>query len=420
MAIPNATITTLDNGLRVVCEEIPYLRSVSMGLVVGSGASSEEKDVMGISHFIEHMTFKGTNKRNAFQIVEELDNIGGKLNAFTGKEYTVFYSVVQDKHFPIAADVLSDILLNSVYKDEDVNLEKNVVLEEIKMYEDTPDEQIHDLFATTIFPEHKIGNSVLGKENTVKAFSREKILSYMKDHYTPDNLIVSVAGNIKTEEVVRTLSSAFSNYNGKAKPISNGIPLIKHDMKLKKKKTEQIHLVIGTKGIPNTSDDRYILTMIDNVMGGSMSSRLFQEIREKNALCYSIYSFSQGYKDIGVFEVYCGVSKENLEKVTGLIMKEYSDIKNNGLKPEELFRAKESIKGSLVIGLESSNSRMNYIAKSLYHHKRVIPIDEIIEKIDKVTNDDILRITDECFREELLNMVIIGDIDEMPIKRLSL
>ena len=420
MPTPNAIINRLDNGIQIVTEELPHLRSASIGLVVGSGASSEEKDVMGISHFIEHMTFKGTEKRSAFQIVEELDNIGGKLNAFTGKEYTVFYAVVQDKHYGIAIDVLSDILLNSVHKDEEIELEKKVVLEEIKMYEDSPDEQIHDLFATTIFPEHHIGNTILGKEETVNAFSRDKIISYMKDNYTPDNLIVSVAGNIKTNEIIDSLNHAFSGYSGKLKGKDLGTPVIKHDIKLKTKKTEQVHLVIGTKSVPQTSSDRYVLSMIDNVMGGSMSSRLFQEIREKNALAYSVFTFNQGYRDIGFFEAYAGTSKENFEKVIQMILKEYSDIKRNGLKPEEIRRAKEFTKGSLVIGLESSNSRMNYIAKSLYYHKRVIPIDEIIENIDKVTNEDIIRVAVECFRQELLNMVVIGDLEELPIKKLEL
>ena len=420
MQIPNANIDILPNGIRLVTEEIPHLRSASVGFVVGTGSCNEPKDIMGISHFIEHMTFKGTQKRDAFAIAQALDSVGGRLNAFTGKEYTVFYAIVQDKHFDIAADLLSDILLNSLYKKEDVDLERNVVLEEIKMYEDTPDEQIHDLFTSTILHGHNFGNVTLGEESTVRSIDREKILGFMEKHYTPDNLIISVAGNISREKTFSSFSGTFSGLKGKRSDGISPVPAIEQRIFLKQKKTEQAHLILGTKGTSQTDDDRFAFSVLDNAIGGSMSSRMFQEIREKRALAYSIYSYNQGFRDIGLFGVYAGTRKENLQNVIGLILKELSDIKKNGINMEEMERGKENLKGSLVLSLESSNSRMNYIAKSLFYYDRIIPIDEICEKIDSVMMDDIVRLANTSFVNKYMNLVVIGDMDSLPVKEINI
>lgn len=418
--IPNASIDILDNGIKVVIEEIPHLRSASLGLLIGSGSSSEEKAIMGLSHFIEHMTFKGTPKRTSFQIAQALDAIGGRLNAFTGKEYTVFYAVVEDKHFDIASDVLSDILLNSLHDPKEIEMEKNVVLEEIRMYEDTPDEQIHDLFASTILRNHGLGNITLGTEDTVRTFDRGKILTYMDSHYTPDNLIISVAGNISKDIVLKTFSGIFKGRAGKKTNGLSPVPAIIPAIKLKKKKTEQAHIVLGSKGCSQMDDDRYAFTLLDNILGGSMSSRLFQEVREKRGLAYSIYSFNQGFRNIGLFGVYAGTKKENTGQVVDLILKELSDIKKNGIKPDELSRAKEYIKGTMVLSLESSNSRMNYIAKSVYYYDKIVSVDDVIAKIDRVTNDDIIRLAGRHFSDDLMNLVVIADMDELPVKRIKI
>lgn len=420
MKIPSANISTLENGIRIVTEEIPYLRSVSIGLMVGAGSSIEQKKETGISHLIEHMTFKGTPKRNAFQIAQALDSVGGKLNAFTGKEYTVYYAVVQDKHFDIAADVLSDIYLNPLNKAEDLDLERNVVLEEIRMYEDTPDEQIHDIFISKILKGHSIGNSTLGTMESVSELGRDDILDFRKKYYSPDNLIVSVAGNIETKAVVETVSNWFLSDSGKNKKTKQPLPEVSKNIFLKNKKTEQAHIIIGTKGTSQMDEDRYIFSVLENAVAGSMSSRLFQEIREKRALAYSIYSFNQGFKDIGLFGVYAGTKKENFEQVVSLILKELKDIKRSGLKKEEIERAKEFIKGSIVLSLESSSNRMNYSAKSLFYYDRIVPIDEIFEKVDKVSNDDIIALTNDRFRNDYMNLIVIGDFEKLPVSEIKI
>ncbi|MFA5104172.1 MAG: pitrilysin family protein [Candidatus Margulisiibacteriota bacterium] len=418
--IPNAKITTLDNGIRIVTEELPHLRSVSLGLIVGAGAVFENKDNSGVSHFIEHMLFKGTSKRTAFEIASEIDGVGGKLNAFTGKEYTCYYAVVEDKHFGTAADVLSDMLLNSAFKEEDIALEKNVVLEEIKMYEDTPDEQIHDLFMATALKSHGLGNPILGTEESVTSFKREAVLSYMKNIYCPQNLIISVAGNISGDDVADLFSGLFKASSGKNGATAGSAPEISSGIMLKSKKTEQVHFILGTKGMSHTDDRKYALSLLDNLLGGTMSSRLFQEIREKRALAYSIHSFSQGFKDSGIFSVYAGTKKETFEETFSLILKELKKVKDGGISKEELSRSKEYVKGSMVLALESSRNRMSYIAKSLFYYDRIVPIDEVVKKIDEVSFDDVTAIANELFAGKFMSLAVIGDLEKLPIKEIRI
>lgn len=417
--IPDAKIETLDNGIRIITEELPHLRSVSLGIIAGAGASLENKTNSGVSHFIEHMLFKGTDSRNAFQIASEIDGVGGKLNAFTGKEYTCYYAVVEDKHFGVAADVLSDMLLNSLFKEEDIALEKNVVLEEIKMYEDTPDEQIHDLFMSTALKGHSLGNPILGTEESVRNFNREAALSYMKSVYSPQNLIISVAGNITGDKAADLFSGYFGKVSGQNGLDAGAVPEMSPNIKLKSKNTEQVHFVVGTKGMRHTDDRKYALSLLDNLLGGTMSSRLFQEIREKRALAYSIHSFSQGFKNSGLFSVYAGTKKETFEQTLSLILEEFKKIKKGEINREELSRSKEYVKGSMVLALESSRNRMSYIAKSLFYHDRIVPIDEVVEKIDAVTFEDVTSIANELFVDKYLNLAVIGDLKKLPFKEIK-
>jgi len=417
---PDAKVSLLDNGIRIVTEELPHLRSVSLGLIVGAGAAHEDRKNSGISHFIEHMMFKGTSKRSAFEIASEIDGVGGKLNAFTGKEYTCYYSVVEDKHFGVAADVLSDMFLGSLFKDDEIKLEKNVVLEEIKMYEDTPDEQIHDLFMSSALKGHALGNPILGTEQSVRAFSREAVLSYMKGIYCPQNLIISIAGNVSASEALELFSGPFGGVSGKKNAAAGTPPEISSATLLKTKKTEQVHFVIGTKGMRHTDDRKYALSLLDNLLGGTMSSRLFQEIREKRALAYSIHSFSQGFKDSGLFSVYAGTKKETFEETLDLILKELKKVKNGEISREELSRSKEYVKGSMVLALESSRNRMSYIAKSLFYYDRIVPIDEVVEKIDAVTFEDVTSVANELFVDNYLNLAVIGDLKKLPFKEIKI
>jgi predicted Zn-dependent peptidase len=415
--IPNAQISKLNNGLTVVTEEIPSLRSVSMGILVGAGSGNEVAKESGISHFIEHMTFKGTQKRSAFEIAHALDAVGGKVNAYTSKEVTVFYAVVLDKHINVAIDVLCDILLNSTFDPRYMETEKSVVLEEIKMYEDTPDELVHDFFAEKILHGHPIGKPTIGLNETVKAIQRGDILDYRQRWYAPENTIVSIAGAIPPN-VVDKLRPYLEKWSGKNLSTPSTLPEIKGSINLKKKKTEQVHLCLGVKGPSQIDEDRYPYAILDNILGGSMSSRLFQEVREKRGLAYSIFSTSSPFRHFGIAYVYAGTSKENLSKVIDLVLEQFTKIKKEGVTKEELEKARENLKGTLVLGLESTSSRMSWLAKSQFYYDRIMTIDEIFEKVDKVTNDDITRLANQYFRDEYLTLAVIGDMDRLPVKEL--
>jgi predicted Zn-dependent peptidase len=412
MNIPEHKKTVLKNGITLLTETMEDVRSVAMGIVVGAGSGLEQDPIAGISHFIEHMAFKGTSKRSAFDIASELDSVGGKMNAYTSKELTTYYAVTLDKHIDIAADVLTDIFLNSVYDSKEMELEKGVIVEEIKMYEDTPDELIHDLFMETIYHGHPLGRPTIGHEQSVRSIDRGKMLDYIKKNYTPDNIIIALAGNIDHQEAVKLIEPAFSVMKGEF-PVSNRVPpTIKKAVKLKYKKTEQVHMCLGTKGPSQVDEDRYAFSILDTVLGGSMSSRLFQEVREKRGLAYAIYSYNGALKDCGLYVVYAGTSKENFRKVVDLTIEEFNKIKKNGITKEEMERSKEHLKGSLVLGLESTSSRMGYLAKSQFYFGRIITVDEIFQKVDRLTTDDIMAAANKYLKDEYLTLTAIGNISE--------
>jgi predicted Zn-dependent peptidase len=352
-------------------------------------------------------------------IAQELDGVGGRLNAFTGKEFTVYYAIVQDKHIDVAADVLSDIFLNSNYDTKDMDVERHVILEEIKMYEDTPDEEIHDIFTSAALPGSGFGNITIGTEETVKSIDREKILRFIKKYYTPQNLVISIAGNIKPEEAKQLVSTAFSGYSGNFRTPDEATTEPVACITLKEKKTEQVHLIIGTKGVSQTDPDRYAFSILDNILGGSMSSRLFQEIREKRGLAYSVFSFNQSFKNAGLCGIYAGTRKENFEKTVDLILNEVKKIKKNGITKEEFERAKEFIKGSLVLALESSNSRMNYMGRSYFYYDKILTVDETLSQIDAVKPEKIIEIAESHYTNKYLSLAVIGDFNELPIKKIE-
>ncbi len=417
MNIPNAKRSILNNGIKIITEAIPSLRSVAMGIMVGAGSGNETKEESGLSHLIEHMAFKGTAKRSAYDIAHALDAVGGKINAYTTKEYTMFYAVVLDKHIDIAIDVLCDMLRNSLFDPKAIELEKGVILEEIKMYEDTPDELVHDFFAEKILHGHPIGKPTIGLEETVKSFKREDVKNYLEKWYSPANIIVALAGNIpkKTEEKLKPF---LESWKGKGIVSSQPIPKIEGSISLKKKKTEQVHLCLGVKGVSQVDEDRYPYAILDSILGGSMSSRLFQEVREKRGLVYSIFSTSSPFRNFGITFVYAGTSKENLKQVIELILEQYCIIKKEGVKAEELERAREYLKGTLVLGMESTSARMSWLAKSEFYYNRTMTIDEIFKKVDKVTQDDIVKLANQFFKDEYLTLAVIGDLEELPVKEI--
>jgi predicted Zn-dependent peptidase len=420
MKIPNSEKTVLDNGLRVITESIPTLRSSALGIIVGAGSNDELDDEAGLTHFIEHMAFKGTNRRSAFQIAQELDAVGGRLNAYTSKEYTVYYSVVLDKHLNIASDVISDIFLNPALKDPDIQMEKGVIIEEINMYEDSPDEIIHDLFAETILHGHPAGKPTIGNKSSVSGFAQDSFVKYRDRLYKPDNVIISAAGNLDNKTVLAFAEKTFSSFDGKKLENIIPHPLMKGEAKLKYKKTEQVHLCLGTKGLSQLDDNRYIFSVMETILGGSMSSWLFQEVREKRGLAYAVYSTSLTMRDFGVFYVYAGTEKKNVEQVIDIILTQFKKLKTEGINAEELTRAKEHLKGSMVLGLESSSSRMSFIAKSEFYYGRTITIDEIFEKIDRVSNEDIISLANTILKNEYLTLTVIGDLDSCPSLPLKL
>lgn len=411
MPIPETKKTVLDNGITVVSENIPTLKSAAVGIMVGAGSMNELKGEEGLTHFIEHMAFKGTQRRSAFDIASELDAVGGRLNAYTSKENTVYHAVVLDKHINVALDVLTDIFLQPALKEQDINMERGVILEEINMYEDTPDELIHDLFAEAIIKNHPAGKPTIGNKKSVSSFKQENFTKYRDRLYRPDNVIISAAGAVNHDDIVKAISKVFEKFSGRKQPQQFPAPDYSPERKIKKKETEQLHLCIGTKGLSQVDERRYIFSAMEAILGGSMSSRLFQEVREKRGLAYSIYSTSMPLKDIGVFYVYAGIDKKNFEQVADLIIGQFSKIKKDGITAVELARAKEHLKGGLVLGLESSSARMGYIAKSEYYYGRTITVDEIFGEIDKITNHDIILLAEEIFSADKFTLAAIGDID---------
>ena len=417
ITIPQAKKYVLPNGLRIVTEDLPALRSVSMGILTGVGSGNEAVKEAGLSHYIEHMMFKGTKKRNAYEIAHALDSIGGKMNAYTSKETTVYYAVVLDKHIATQIDVLSDMVLGSLFDAKEMEIEKGVILEEIKMYEDTPDELIHDYFAERILHGHPLGQPTIGHAASVKAMRRDDIVDYVGRFYSPSNMVISLAGALPPN-VVDLLKPYWEKFAGPKIVHQQPHPDIKGGISLKKKKTEQTHLCLGTKGPSQLDDDRFAFAILDNIMGGSMSSHLFQEVREKRGLAYAIYSTASPFRDLGIAYTYAGIGHENLEQVVDLILQEFGRMKKDGLTAAEIERAKEYMKGTTVLGLESTAARMSYIMRSEFYYDRVITIDETFDKIDQVGNDDIIRLANQYFRDEFLTLAVIGDRDELPIKAL--
>jgi predicted Zn-dependent peptidase len=390
-------IASQENGIRVVTEQVPYAQSVSLGIWVDSGARDETDENAGISHFLEHLLFKGTERRTALEIAEALDAVGGQLNAFTDKEYTCYYAKVLPEHTGLALDVLADMLQNSVMDPEEIDREKDVVLEEIKRHEDTPDELIHDLFLTTLWPGHPLGRSVIGRPEVIESLTRDQILAYLRQHYAPRRMVVAAAGNLRHEEIVRMVQEYLGGLAGEAEPRSPVAPAFTAGDTCLKRSTEQVHFCLGTRGYTQHEDDRYALGILDAAVGGGMSSRLFQEVREKRGLCYAIGSYTASYREAGMFAVYAGTSPKNADTVRSLVQEELIKVAKDGLGEEELQRAKNQIRGAVLLGLDSMSGRMTRLGKSVLYYNRVISPFEVVEKVERVTPDEIRRVAEAIF-----------------------
>lgn len=410
--------TTLSNGIKVITETMPHVRSVSVGVWVGSGSRRETPEQNGVSHFIEHMLFKGTATRSAEDIARSVDSIGGNLDAFTAKEMTCFNTKVLDEHLPIAMDVLSDLVLNPRFDQEDIDKEKGVVLEEIKMDADSPDYLVHEIFSSNFWKDHSLGRPILGTRETVKALSREVIRDYYSAVYTPENLLITAAGNLAQERLVSLASERFENLKPAGVPPAETAPNTHARVSLRsKKELEQVHLCMGVPCYPIPHEDRFHCYVLNTVLGGGMSSRLFQNIRERQGLAYSVYSDLNPYTDTGCMMVCAGTSVESVRKLVDSVLKEFTELKQATVPAEELRRAKDHLKGSLMLSLESTSSRMSNLARQEMHFKRFFSLDELVESIETVTADDVQRVAQKFFEPKQIALTILGNLDTLKIGR---
>jgi predicted Zn-dependent peptidase len=400
--------TVLPNGIRLVTERIPHVRSVAAGVWVDTGSRHEPAERAGISHFIEHLVFKGTESRSAEEIAKAVDSVGGQMDAFTTKEHTCFYVTVLDQHLPLAADLLADVLLHPLFAPDDIEKEKSVVLQEFSMVEDTPDDLIHDLFTERVWASHPLGRPILGEKKIVQALDRETVLGHFREEYCPARIIIAAAGRIEHEALVELFGSRFAGFRQPCPARDESTPATASCLELVDKPLEQVHFVLGGPGLSQTSTDRYALYLLNIVVGGSMSSRLFQEIRERQGLVYSIHSGNAAFRDTGLFYVYAGSEPSQFERVVELTLTELRKIRAGGITAEELGRAKEHLKGSLMLSLESTSSRMTRSAMQELYFGHAFSLDEILASIDGVTPLQIDALIDRLLGRGLLSLVALG------------
>ncbi|HEY3166937.1 MAG TPA: pitrilysin family protein [Candidatus Binatia bacterium] len=410
--------TVLDNGIRIVSHEMPEHRSVSLGIWVESGSRHETDPQNGISHFIEHLLFKGTERRSAAQIAEEMDAVGGVINAFTSKEHTCYYAKVLDENLPLAIDLLTDIFLHSSFDAEEIERERSVILQEISQAEDTPDDYVHDLFNLDFFKNHPIARPICGREATVTGFQREDFLKFFKSRYRPGRVIVSAAGHFSHELLVKEIGARLSpvtdGVDGEAALGLEGetVPVMGSGVFPHTKSLEQAHLCLGVAGIHQAHPKRYAAYVLNTLLGGGMSSRLFQEIREKRGKAYSVYSFSTSYKDVGYLGVYAGTSVESTEEVVELILTELRKLAAGEMTDEELRRTQGQLVGSMMLGLESTDSWMSHIARNEIYFGQTVTTDEICQRIRAVSRDEVVELAGALFRSDGMTLTLLGNFDE--------
>jgi predicted Zn-dependent peptidase len=407
--------TVLPNGVRVISEPMPAFRSASLGIWADVGSAAESGEARGVSHLVEHMLFKGTHTRTARQIAEEMDGIGGNLNAFTDKETTCYYAKVMDRHVPLAVDVLTDMFLNSRFDAAELAKEQKVVLEEIKMYEDSPDELIHDLFIQTMWRGSDLGSPTIGFAETVAKLTPDDLRAHMLKHYAPNSVVVAAAGNVDHDHIVELFARAFESFEGRCDlPVPETPPTTPNAL-FRQKESEQAYVVLGSKGLSICDDRRYVLSVLDTILGGGMSSRLFQEIREKRGLVYTVYSFQAAYRGAGLFGVYAGTSPQNVAECISVVSEQFEQLREKPVSASELRLAKEHIKGSLTLSLESTSSRMIRLGRSEFSLGRQLSTEEIEQRVEAVTADQIQTLAQELLQEEHLGLCVLGPVDESSV-----
>ena len=412
---PGIRRTQHSSGLRVVTDSLPQLRSVAVGFWVGTGARDEDDPRSGASHFLEHLLFKGTPTRSALEIAEAVESVGGEMNAFTSHEYTAFYVRVPDARLELALDILSDVVWSPTIDAEEMDAERKVILEEINMRDDAPDELLHDLLAEAIFPDHPLGRSVLGTPDSISAMSRDAVVDYHAEHYHPSNVVVAAAGNLEHDHVVELVERGLAARTGSAgrrpgrvmSPFPPSRPL-----EVLRRPTEQAHLAIGLRAFSRDDPDRFALTVLNQVLGGGMSSRLFQEVREKRGLAYSVYAYRAAYEEIGAMAVYAGTTPARVTETLGVLNAELDRIvADGGVSDRELDAAKGHLTGSMALGLESSSSRMHRLGRSELTLGEIPTLDELVDAVNAVTPADVARVVDRVFSSTDRTLTVVGPFD---------
>ena len=417
MSEPRIRRETFANGLRLVTEAMPHVRSVSIGVWLTRGSRHEPVDHAGIAHFVEHMLFKGTTTRSAEDIAQQVDSIGGQLDAFTSKEYAGYYIKVLDEHLPLAVDVLSDLVSNPVFAPEDIEREQKVVLEEIKMVEDTPDDLVHEMFAESYWNGHPLGRPILGTPSSVSALDQPTLQRYFADTYVASNFVVVAVGNIDHDEVKALIDARFSGTRAAGSAAADAAPVVAPSVQIRSKDLEQSHVCLGTIGLPQNHPDRYAAYALNTVLGGSMSSRLFQNVREKRGLAYSVFSSLSAYQDVGALSIYAGCGNDAVGELVDVVVAEVRRLKRESLPAEELRRAQDHLKGSLMLNLESTSSRMSHHARQEIYRDHAAGLDEMLAAIDAVTVNDVRRLAEEFFAPNALGVTVLGDVNGLRITR---
>lgn len=424
------TVKELSNGLRIVIESVPNVRSVALGIYVDCGSAYENERNNGISHMIEHMMFKGTTKRSAKDLARETALLGDDMNAYTSKELTCYYARILDEHLPAMADILGDMFTNSLFSEEDLEREKSVILDEIDMYEDSPEDMVQEQIQKLVWKNHPLGYIISGTKENVIRISQQELIDFWKRHYTAEHIVISVAGNVEIESVLELMEACFGSIKrGKATDVSGNqnsvmtpegtgakscVPIYVPTKEYFNKDTEQVHLCLGFPGISHDDSANHALAIINNIVGGSSCSRLFQQIREDRGLCYSIYSYGSSYRSTGTYQIYAAMGEENVEAVYAGILSVLNEFKKRGPVKDEIEQTISQIRSELLLSRENTHNRMNNNAKNLIYRGRIISVEETMQKLANVSLDDISEFMNQYIKRDLLSATMVGDLEEHP------
>ena len=401
-------VTELNNGIKIVTETIPFVRSISFGIWVKVGSQNENQKSNGISHFIEHMLFKGTSKRTAKDIAEQMDAIGGQMNAFTTKQMTCYYTRILDNNFDKALEIMADMFLNSTFNESEMEKEKKVIVEEINMYEDTPEELVFEIMNENVWSGSSISYPILGSIENVEGFTRQIVKSYYNNNYTPKNIVIAVAGNFETSSMISKIKKYFESIENKNCPRTPENIKYTKCIATKQKNIEQLHVCLGFPGIKTSLEENYSIALLNTILGGGMSSRLYQKIREENGLAYSLFSYNYAYEAVGLFTIYAAINPTKVEKCIEVIVNEIRNLKSDPITNQQLSKTKEQLKSSYLMSLENSSSRMNSLGKSIISFNKILTPEEIINKIDAVSIEQIYQLIDQIFVLDSLSISAVG------------